>query len=295
MKFKYCLLFTVLILSACNQNKKRSFYKEVVEPNADKRTELFETVLEDKNLYQNISPRNISNIDKFNGFRNLKINSNISNYQINKDSYYDLVNFENYKSLSHNFKTNNRLADGTITDVRFEFIDENLKFIKVYYQEQINKKDYVESHLNTSRTISDFEDYDELSIVELYSTVFGSPKIEYIDGNYGFDLYDYLEYPVCYGDLKDCLQEFSQGDKNYGILLRWKGSKINYDLFFKEQYNVMSSLFDDGMYFKIKAELYIYDNSSKLNKDIIRFRIKKEQIKLKELQKNQDKDIIEGL
>lgn len=291
----YLSIILIIVLISCQQNKKKSFYKDVVEPTKDTRTELYKTVLEDKSLYQNISPRNINNVDKFSGFRNSKINSNILDNQINITNYYNPTHFDNYKSFTYYFNNDNNLANGKITDVRFEYLDNKLKFIKINYQELINKKDYVESHLNPTRTELDFEDYDELSIVELYSTVFGEPIIKYVDGVYGYDLYDYLKYPVCYNSWQKCIQDFGKGEKDYGILLRWKGSKISYDLFFKEQYGGITALLDDGKNFKIKAELYVYDNNSVLNKSIDKLRIKAKRLKSGELQDDQDKEIIKGL
>jgi hypothetical protein len=225
------ILFYVCVVSC--QNKKNINNLETENDIINKINTNDKKVLKDEFISENsnnkdITLNDINNVSKLNGFKNVKLGSDLNNYSFENYSKNDAYLSDKYSRINNHFDNNEIIiGSGQVLNTKIEYIDNKLVNIELYHFEglensfDINIQDYV-------------PDYRNHSLVNFYTKIFGKPTKAML-----FDNDIYFNYPtkVCFQeDYESCFSEFCNLSselkfmESIAISFIWETDSVIYEL-----------------------------------------------------------------
>lgn len=190
-------------------------------------------ILKDEFISQNsdnrdIALNDINNVSKLNGFKDVKLGSDLNIYSFENYSKNNAYLSDKYSRINNLFNSNEILiGNGQVLNTKLEYIDNKLVNIELYHFEELenifdlNMQDYV-------------PDYRNHSLVNFYTKIFGRPtKVLLFDNNI------YFNYPtkVCFQeDYESCFSEFCnllselELMQSIAISFIWETDSVIYEL-----------------------------------------------------------------
>lgn len=195
--------------------------------------------------YSNLKKEELNNLSIINGFRNVKLGSDINNYSLNGcEESYSIIS-PKYSNIEFNFNNESlELGNGKVSGVKLRYLENKLKYIELIHNELVlNSFD-----INDQRYVAEFREH---SLVNLYISIFGKPsKIILYDNR---SLYINDNTIECNTEnWNDCFNQFCQTYPNYPnsivISFLWKNEKLSYELLlFKDTFNMYDEQINQKM------------------------------------------------
>jgi hypothetical protein len=259
-----------------------------------------EVLLENKN--NNLTANDINNVSKLNGFKSIKLDSDISQFNFknyNKDTHYLSYNFSFASDYYKEWEVS--LGKGYITSSYFYFLKDKLKFIEIRQSEKIGS--------SFSINKQDFEvDYNSHSLFNLFISLFGQPsKVYFYDGSsrfskYPTDVFDGSDYNNAFNTFVNYITDENNPNLSFiyistpgikTICFSWVNNNVIYELsivgdgwlYHKENKDIaLQEFFTSGKqyYQEVNSIIRIYNKDLNLLDNIEKEELKYANLKINE-------------
>jgi|GEM_PF-4792815 len=247
MKKITTLLF--LILLSCTKKTENLNDNIITNINPVSKKIVYEDFSKRSESNVELSVKDIKNIDIINGFRNIKLDSELSTYELSKfrtevikngSDILEIVEIE-FEEYNNKLLNNNldkiKIGDGEIVSASLTYLNNKLEQIKIVHYEKISFF-YSVKDPNTNTFLKEpqnYIDYSRLSLLNFYLVAFGEPQAKYHKSS--------KEIIDCEGNLMECIEKHKYdvtNEKNIFVLeptykiasleLKWETEKIEYNI-----------------------------------------------------------------
>lgn len=271
-------LICFLLFFSCKKQIESPTYEEnktieTVSTSKNLKDELLNNSFDNNDLTLN----DINNVDKLNGFRCLKLGSDINIYDFK--NYAKDYNYFSDKFSEINIGFNNKtikISNGYVWHIELNYVKNKLKLINIKHSEMVVN----DFDINSSKYVTD---YSKHSLLNLYINIFGKPsKVMLFDDDH------YFTYPLkecSQNDYQTCFSEFCNTTENLGMLesnsisFIWITKSVIYELILtsnslmrngKKEEDEKNKCYEKGIpyYSSEQSVIRIYPNESNILEDL---------------------------
>lgn len=246
IKYSFICFITVFLFSCKNKAITNVDESLKIEDSTNETKLNLKEQLKNEVDYSNLKKEEVNNLNIINGFRNIKLGSDINSYSLNGcEESYSIIN-PKYSNIEFNFNNESlNLGNGKISLVKLRYLENKLKYIELIHNELIINSYYV----NNLSYVAEFREH---SLINLYLNIFGKPLKTTLYNNRSLYIND--QTLECNSEnWDDCFNKFCQTYPNYPnsivISLLWKNENLSYELLlFKDTLN----MYDEQIIQKMK-------------------------------------------
>lgn len=240
MNIKYGFTSFILVFCFLLSCKDKAIINEdeslTIEDSINDEKQNLKELLKNEVGYSNLKKEDLNNLNIINGFRNVKLGSDITYYSLNGCEESSSIINPKYSNIAFNF--NNELLElgnGKVSGVILRYLENKLKYIELTHNELVLNSFYI----NDQRYVAEFREH---SLVNLYLSIFGKPLKTILYDNRSLYIND--QTLECNSEnWDDCFNQFCQTYPNYPnsivISFLWKNENLSYELLlFKDTLNI---------------------------------------------------------
>jgi hypothetical protein len=240
------VVVTIGLFFSCKNQSEVDNTSLIVEDTVSNIKPSLKEQLKNEAGYGNLNKKDLNNLNIINGFRNVKLGSDINSYSLDGcDKSHSTINTK-YSNVEFNFNNDHlELGNGKVSGLTLRYLEDKLKYIEFIHNEAvINSFD-----VNSLRYVPEFREH---SLVTTYLEIFGNPTKTTIYDNRSLYIND--QTVECTSEnWENCINQFCETYPNYPnsivISLLWKNEKLSYELLlFKDTIN----MYDEQIIKKMK-------------------------------------------